>query len=608
MNPLLLKIQRISLYNTTLFFILIGLLGNIIGYKRSYDLDMVYASVVQTVIILLALLVFKVKNYTSPESIVSLIIVLMILYGASGMLFYGFSASGKFLLFLGPLFFAEYLSFRKYILLFIIGLITYLLIILLITYDIVLIHIDHNQYVEKVNSWVIDGFSLFVISYSGLLIKMSSKKMSQGYSKELEKSDDRFQQIFKNSNEAIILLKDYVIYDCNKNVLELFECDMGFLKEKHMLDLCSPSYKGVDLDRSMLDKMTEKIEFERVKLVEWETSRPNGELIVLEVSFVNVEKVSEEFQYTQAILRNVTDRRNKEIAQLKYQKILEEQVLYRTEELVKLNGDLLKTNRDLEYKHQELMLTIEDLNNAKDHLIQSEKMASIGVLTAGVAHEINNPLNFIQSGIYSFENILENGHLMGTEEELRKIQRRVLDQMNEGVSRVTNIVKGLNRFSRDNKVDTERCDLNEVIENCLLILNHESKDNCNVITDFFIGGSVIISNEGKLHQVFVNVLHNAIQSIQSIESDGEIKITTQMNSEGTKVIVTIQDNGCGIAPENLKKVFDPFYTTKRASHGTGLGLAIVYNILREQQATVEVTSVLGEGTLFTFVFTRAGEI
>ncbi|PCH77903.1 MAG: hypothetical protein COB98_02240 [Flavobacteriaceae bacterium] len=600
MNPFILKFKKISLYKIILLFIIVALIGNLLSYKRSYDLDMIYASVTQTIMILLGLVTLVVKKNTKPENLVSIIVVLMILYGGAGMVFYGFSASCKFLLFLGPLFFAEYVSFKKNIVFFISGLGVYILLAVLIINGVIRIPIDHNLYAGKINAWMIDGVSLLVISYTGFLIKISSKEMKQTYLKELEKSDDRFQQIFNNSNEAIVLLKDFVMYDCNKKMLELFDCEKDFILNKHVFLVGSHSYKNVLLNDSLLEVILEETQHERVRIFEWEFKKASGEKIVLEVSLIKVEKL-DDGAYTQAILRDITLRKNKELAQLRYQKLLEEQVQYRTEELVKLNGVLLKANAELENQHHELTNTVKDLNNAKNHLVQSEKMASIGVLTAGVAHEINNPLNFIQSGIYSFENILENGHLMGSPEELRKIQRKVLDQMNEGVYRVTNIVKGLNRFSRENKTNSERCDLNEVIKNCLLILNHESKDTCKVMTNFCKENPVVLANEGKLHQVFINVIHNAIQSI---DTKGEIEVTTKTNLITNKIIVTVRDNGCGIEADNLKKVFDPFYTTKRAEKGTGLGLSIVYGIIREQQAEVEVTSVLGKGTTISFIFTK----
>lgn len=603
MNPFHLKLQKKSLYKTTLLFLVFSLAGNIIGYKRSIELGIVFSSIFQSTLLIIGLLVFKFQKHLKLEMLVSMVMCIIITYGVSGMLFYGFSASGKFLLFLGPLFFSEYISFKKNLVFFFLGLALYALIAVLIFQDVIVISLDHNQYVGKSTSWIIDGVTLFIISFSGLIIKLSSKKVSMGYLKELEKSDKRFQQIFKNSNEAIILLKDYVIYDCNKKVLDLFECDEGFILNKHVFKFGSRSYKGEALNAIFLKSLSEEIHYERVRIFEWEFHKPSGEKFVLEVNLVKVEKLEEGVEYTQAVLRDVTIRRNKELAQLKYQKELEEQVEYRTEELLHLNDNLLKANVELESQKRELTNTVRDLNQAKSHLIQSEKMASIGVLTAGVAHEINNPLNFIQSGIYSFENILENGHLMGSEDELLQIKKRVLVQMNEGVRRVTDIVKGLNRLSRENKTNSERCDLNDVIRNCLLILNHESKDKCIVKTNFSIENPIVLANEGKLHQVFINIIHNAIQSI---ENQGEIEITTKIDVKSNKVLVSVKDNGCGIDAENLKMVFDPFYTTKRAENGTGLGLAIVYNIIREQDAIIKINSKLGEGTVLSLVFDNQG--
>ncbi len=599
MNPFRFKLQKISLHKTTLLFIVLALIGNVIGYKRSLDIGMLYASVFQTFLIVVAFGFFSIRNVFCSKKLVSIIMILMILYGIIGMIFYGFSASGKFLLFLGPLLFSEFISFRKNIFFFIAGVVAYVLTVVLILNNVISVKIDHNIYTEKTYSWIVDGLSLFIISFSGLVIKLSSKKVSEGYLKEIENSDKRFQQMFKNSNEAIVLLKDYVVYDCNQKVLDLFGCEESYILNTHISFHSSPVFRDYVLDDLLLERLTLEIKYERVKMFEWEYKRATGELFILEVHLVNVNIMEGEGHYMQAVLRDVTEKRNKELAQLKYQKVLEEQVEQRTKELKELNLNLIKANTALKVKHTELSNTIVDLNYARSHLIQSEKMASIGVLTAGVAHEINNPLNFIQTGIYSLENILENGHLMGSEEEVLKTKYRVLEQMNVGVHRVSTIVRSLNRFSRTSDAASERCDINEVIQNCLLILNHESKDKCKVLTDFSIEKPLVIGDEGKLHQVFINVIHNAIQSIEGF---GVIEVTTRMNALKTKIIVHVRDEGCGIDPESLKKVFDPFFTTKRAEKGTGLGLAIVYNIIQEQKANVRIKSVLGEGTTVSFVF------
>lgn len=599
MNPFHLKLQKKLLYKTTLFFIVLAFIGNMIGYKRSLDLGMVYSSIIQSFLILIGFIVFLFQKQMKLELAVSIIICLIMAYGISGMVFYGFSASGKFLLFLGPLFFYESISFKKNLILFFLGISVYILLAILIFQDIISISIDHNIYVSKLNSWILDAVTLFSISFSSFLIRLSSKNVYMGYLKELEKSDHRFRQIFNNSNEAIVLLKDFTIYDCNQKALDLFDCNKVFILKKHVFEFSSKTYNGFVLDNELLISLSNQINYERIRIFEWEFVLPSGVLIILEVHLVKVEKLDEGISYMQAILRDVTEKRNKELAQMKYQKVLEEKVEQRTKDLLELNNNLIKANSDLESQHVVLSKTISDLNKAKSHLIQSEKMASIGVLTAGVAHEINNPLNFIQSGIYSFENILENGHLMGSEAELLKIKQKVLVQMNEGVRRVSNIVKSLNRFSRSSDFNTGFCNINDVIDNCLLILNHEIKEKCTVRTNLSKEMPIVFGDEGKMHQIFINVIHNAIQSM---EHKGVIEVRTKMNLTKSKVIVHVRDEGCGIDAESLKKVFDPFYTTKRAENGTGLGLSIVYNLVKEQHAKITIKSELGKGTIVSLLF------
>lgn len=237
-------------------------------------------------------------------------------------------------------------------------------------------------------------------------------------------------------------------------------------------------------------------------------------------------------------------------------------------------------------KNKELQRNNKELKHTQKLLITSEKMASLGVLAAGVGHEINNPLNFIKNGIEALSKKLEDNK----DEELKTYFKIV----NEGVDRATNIVKSLSHFSRKGPSVDERCNIHEIIENCLLILHNKIRNKVRVITNFTNKGAVLHGNEGRLHQAMMNIIANAEQAISEV---GNLKITTQIAGDNMEII--IEDDGEGIPEENLMKISDPFFTTKPPGEGTGLGLFITYSIIQEHNGNIEVSSNIGEGSRFT---------
>jgi signal transduction histidine kinase/ligand-binding sensor domain-containing protein len=282
------------------------------------------------------------------------------------------------------------------------------------------------------------------------------------------------------------------------------------------------------------------------------------------------------------------------ISSLNKQKIsLEQAVNEKTEALLRqndevqtLNEELTSTNEDLYKQREELESTLNSLNETQQQLIQAEKMASLGTLTAGVAHEINNPLNFLVGAQIGLENYFnEHGSLDKDNTD------RLIGIISVGIERISGIVKGLNQFSRSNEQLDEDCDLHQIIDNCLLMLYNKFKNKAQLQKDFFNGQILVKGNVGKLHQVFVNILDNAIQAI---EEDGKIKIQTLIIAD--RVQITIEDNGIGIAKQNLPRIADPFFTTKAPGQGTGLGLSITYSIIKDHKGELEFESEENKGT------------
>ncbi|QQS52558.1 MAG: HAMP domain-containing histidine kinase [Bacteroidota bacterium] len=250
------------------------------------------------------------------------------------------------------------------------------------------------------------------------------------------------------------------------------------------------------------------------------------------------------------------------------------------------NEMLLEKQNTIVKQNEELKATMENLKLAQAHLVQAEKMASLGVLTAGVAHEINNPLNYILGG---YHGITDHFETIGLDKNERLI--KMLDIIKIGVDRVSNIVKSLNQFSRNNQTNDEVCDLHAIVENCLTMLNNQLKNRIGIQKNYWPGQLDILGNNGKLHQVFLNILSNAVQSI---ENTGEINIKTL--KKGGEAIISIQDTGCGISQENLTRITDPFFTTKDPNKGIGLGLSICYGIIKEHKGKMEFNSELHKGT------------
>jgi signal transduction histidine kinase len=267
---------------------------------------------------------------------------------------------------------------------------------------------------------------------------------------------------------------------------------------------------------------------------------------------------------------------NKELS--KHRDQLEVLVEERTAALKTRNDELQKANKKLED-------SISEQKRTQAHLIESDKMASLGILTAGITHEINNPLNFIHGGYAGLEEYFEENAI---DDETLKIS---LQSIKEGMDRATKIVSGLNQFSRSSGNKSEQCNIHDIIDNCLMMLNNKIKYTINVNKQYTDEEFVILGNEGKLHQVFLNILNNACQAI---EGKGSISIVTRTDSNYLNI--TIADSGKGISPESLPQITHPFFTTKKSGEGTGLGLSISSKILCDHGSTLDFISEVNKGT------------
>jgi signal transduction histidine kinase len=255
----------------------------------------------------------------------------------------------------------------------------------------------------------------------------------------------------------------------------------------------------------------------------------------------------------------------------------------------------------LETSNEALERTLRDLKAAQAQLLQTEKLASLGQLVAGVAHEINNPVSFIVGNVQPLRKELGRLQTLAAERDdpdLGGIAERasfILDMLARGAERTVGIVTDLRIFSRVGDVLPRPTDLHEGIEVSLRLLKPKWGDRIEIHRDY---GQLppVLAAPGQLNQVFMNILANACDAVPET---GNIWIQTAC--EAGQVTVVIRDDGAGIAPEHLGRIFEPFFTTKPQGKGTGLGLAISYGIVTHHGGTIAARSEPGEGTEFTIV-------
>ncbi|MEP6946128.1 MAG: response regulator [Acidobacteriota bacterium] len=281
--------------------------------------------------------------------------------------------------------------------------------------------------------------------------------------------------------------------------------------------------------------------------------------------------------------------------------------------------DARKYKIELESQNSELIRQREQMARLQAHILQSEKMASLGQLAAGVAHELNNPVGFVHANLEILERYLQDLFTLirsydqeptpADEPNRELLMKRIgypaiiediesiVKDCSEGSDRIQNIVQNLRTFSRLDEAEYKETDIHEGISaTCRLLSRYFSSGN--ILLEQNYGEIPLISAfPGPLNQVWMNLLVNAAQSI----GDARGIVTIETSCDDTNVYVRITDTGCGIAVQNLNRVFDPFYTTKPVGEGTGLGLSISYGIIERHGGILSVSSRLNEGTTFTAV-------
>ncbi len=253
--------------------------------------------------------------------------------------------------------------------------------------------------------------------------------------------------------------------------------------------------------------------------------------------------------------------------------------------------------QELARQNQVLEATIEQLKETEVQLVHSEKLASLGRMSAGIIHEINNPLNFAKTALYVLRIMTES-----LSQNEKTEFREVLQDMAEGIDRISSIVSDLRTFTQPHLTQLERVSVVEVVNSALRLLSNEWENKVKIEKEI-PETQTIWANRNQIIQVLVNLLQNALQTLEKKHcSETGATIWLRGIEENGESLVIVRDNGEGIAAENLQKIFDPFFTTKDVGEGMGLGLSICYRIINQHRGRIQVQSERGAYSEFTLHF------
>jgi len=418
--------------------------------------------------------------------------------------------------------------------------------------------------------------------------KLAETQVTQHAEMALHASLIKYHLLFESSRDALMMLDPVSLQftGANQATLNMFRVpsisEFTKLGPPNLSPLRQPDDQ---LSGPKVKKIIASVLQEGSCFFEWVHMRADGELFIADVMLTRMEDEGKVF--LMATVRDITERKQTEAA--------------------------------LQREKDEQTLLIKKLEEVQNHLMQSEKMASIGLLAAGVAHEINNPIGYVYSNLGTLEKYAQDAldlialyeqaedsisdaqvceNIKKTKEKLditflKEDLSSLIAESRNGITRVKDIVQNLKDFSHVDAAEVWHfSDLQKGMESTLNIVNNEIKYKADLIREFGVIPEVeCISSQ--INQVFMNILVNAAHAI---DQHGTITIRTGQKDES--VWVEIIDTGKGIAPEHMSKIFDPFFTTKPVGKGTGLGLSLSYGIIQKHHGRIEVTSEVEKGTRF----------
>ena len=257
--------------------------------------------------------------------------------------------------------------------------------------------------------------------------------------------------------------------------------------------------------------------------------------------------------------------------------------------------EVINTRDEIQQVMEAFNIMVSELERRQDQLIQAEKLSSLGTLTAGVAHQLNNPLNNISTSCQIAIDEFDAGD--------GPFLKKMLNNIDQETLRARDVVKSLLEFSRAQDFCLRETQLSDVVKKAVLLAKSQVGPNINVSID--IPEDLVFHIDiQRMQEVFINLIINAAQAI---ERQGEIAITAALDFDSKGVLIEVRDTGSGIAEENQVKIFDPFFTTKEEGQGTGLGLSVVYGIIQKHEGTITVQSTPGQGTSFFIHLPFPGE-
>lgn len=247
--------------------------------------------------------------------------------------------------------------------------------------------------------------------------------------------------------------------------------------------------------------------------------------------------------------------------------------------------------REFNLMLEQIQLRDSEIKEKHNQLVQSGKLAALGEMSAGVAHELNNPLHFIKGFNQRIKALYKKHESVSFDQVSTYI-----DKVNDNCERMRKIINHFRDFSRQEEQKLEPIDLNEVVENSFVLLNEQLRlRNIEIVKELYAGTTTILGDANRLEQVLVNLISNARDALENHEH-GCVKVKTKI--ENSNAVVLVEDNGCGISQEQIDKIFNPFFTTKDVGKGTGLGLSITHGIVKDHQGEISCTSQVGIGTVF----------
>lgn len=406
----------------------------------------------------------------------------------------------------------------------------------------------------------------------------------------LQEQKNLFEALFKSTSDGLTLIENGRIIDCNYSLLKMYKIkDKEELKNRKPGTLLPYFQPDGQKSKERVKKYFELCEQYNYATFESLVKKTTGEEFWVNVILVKIETNGTRLVYS--ILRDISKR-----------KILENEVIQRT-------NDLENSNQELEKSNIELQSTIRNLNLTQNKLIDSEKMASLGELVAGVAHEINTPIGIGLTGTTHLEDITLNINkkyeedLMSQDdfEEYLNTSKELSSLININLNKAASLVKSFKQVAVDQTSEEKRVfNLSKYLNEILRSINSVIKKT-NIEVKITCSDNIEINSfAGSYSQVITNLIMNSIIHGFNNKSEGIINIDVYKDNNILKIIY--KDNGYGIKEKNLKKIFDPFFTTNRDAGGSGLGLNIIYNIVTSKlDGTITCISKENEGVVFTII-------